>query len=626
MVPGILRAALWVVAIAASCAALGWAVPSDPAPPIRLAPDTREADMAGRILVLEDPGSTLNLESARKRRNEFVAYPGTADLNFGYRGQTYWLRLPLEVEPGAAREWLIEIAYPPLESVTVYLPDETQLQGGSRVPFSERIVAHRNHVFPFRLQPVGQHREVEILIRVSSQTTGLIPVRLRSSAAFHDYNLESYWAMGLYYGLLFSLGLYNLLLCVALRSAVYGYYVLWVLSLAGGVAALNGVGAQFLWSDSPAANVWSLPVSLLASNACAVLFSRRFLDTPGNFPRFDRLLATLMYVSLAGTLTAVAFPLRWAIQGMSFMALMVTGTLIVLAVLSVRRGVPSAHYYLAAWIVLLVGSFLTAMRNFGWFPNMFISQHGLQLGSACEMLLLSFALAARFNQLKRANEDAQARALDAARRHEAELESRVAERTAELGATNARLAESEAQLRELAHHDPLTGLPNRLRFAEHLQAALARSQRQHASLALMLIDLDGFKPINDRNGHAAGDTVLRAVAARLREGIRAGDFAARIGGDEFVVVLEAPQYLADAVRSGEKLLASLAGPIDFGGLVLHVGASVGLALSHAAQDADELLRQADAAMYRAKSGGRGRVCVHDGGALQDASRPVAVAG
>jgi hypothetical protein len=111
-------------------------------------------------------------------------------------------------------------------------------------------------------------------------------------------------------------------------------------------------------------------------------------------------------------------------------------------------------------MVLLVGSIPTALCNFDVMPNIFISQYGLQLGTALEMLLLSFALAARFDEMKRAKEAAQAETLAVARQHDAELVQRVSERTAELTATNARLAESEARLHDLAHHDALTDSPS----------------------------------------------------------------------------------------------------------------------------------------------------------------------
>lgn len=592
---------------------------SGQAAPIALSSASGEIDLAGKVQYLADASGKLTIADVRQRTGEFKTWPASADLNFGYQGRVYWIRLPFVANQDAPHDWVLEVAYPPLGNVDVYLADGKVLHGGANVPYTSRPVGHRNHVFRFQpaalpaASPAQDDKAAkaapvtELLMRVESETTGLIPVRLRSEQVFHNYNTNSMFAMGLYYGLLFALGAYNLMLFVALRSAAFGYYVLWIVALAGGVAGLNGVAAQYVWRDWGEGNIVVLPVFLLASNACAILFSRNFLDSRRNFPTFDRLLLVLGWYSLIACLLTPLLPLRLAIQGMSITAITVTSMLIGLAVVSVRRGVPSARYYLAAWIVLLLGSLLTAMRNFGLVPNMFISQYGLQLGSAFEMLLLSFALAARFNELKRAREEAM-------RQHEAELESRVHERTAELAATNVRLADSEAQLRALANQDALTGLANRRHFAEVLEVAIAQTSRMNASMAVLLIDLDGFKPVNDRHGHAAGDKVLETVAARLRAAVRAHDVAARIGGDEFAVVLSAPQTQADAERVGMKLVEVISAPIALGtpdGESVTVGASVGVVLTGAATTtADALMAQADAAMYAAKAAGRGHVQVY----------------
>jgi diguanylate cyclase (GGDEF)-like protein len=590
-------AAVWLLLFSACPCATAAATPT-----ITLSAAAGDVDLVGKVRYLKDESGALSFADVQARAAEFAAYPASADLNFGYRGRVYWVALPVTLAADAPRDWWLEIGYPPLEYVRFYAPDGTVMEGGARVPFSQRVVAHRNHVFPVTFPPDAQ--TATLYVRVQSDTTGLIPVRLRSAGAFHHNNVSSYMVMGVYYGLLFALGAYNLMLFVALRSAVFGYYVLWVIALAGGVAALNGVGSQFLWRDWTEASIAALAASLLASNALGVQFSRVFLETRTHFPRFDRLLVAVGVIGIVGALLTFVLPLRIGIQFMSVTALATTSVLIALAVAAVRRSVPSAGYYLIAWIVLLVGAGLSALRNFGLVPNMFISQYGLQIGSAFEMLLLSFALAARYNALKRANDEAQANLLAAARRQEAELEERVTARTLELAQTNTRLAESEARLRDLAHHDPLTGLPNRLRFAEQLNASLMRAAASGSDAAVLLLDLDGFKPVNDTFGHAAGDAVLQAVAARLRDVLRAEDFAARLGGDEFVVVLDAPQTQDHVWRVAEKLIAAIDVPVQHGKDAVKVGVSIGIAMGHA--DTSVLLRQADAALYRAKLQGRGR--------------------
>ena len=170
--------------------------------------------------------------------------------------------------------------------------------------------------------------------------------------------------------------------------------------------------------------------------------------------------------------------------------------------------------------------------------------------------------------------------------------------------------DTEQQLREAAARDALTGLPNRETLARHLTSAIAAAASGDHRGAVVFCDLDGFKAVNDVNGHDAGDTVLRVVAARLRAVLRGGDLVARLGGDEFVLVL---RDIGEHALQGmvDRLLAELGEPIDHRGRELRVTASLGIAvLDQQTSDADTILRRADTAMYRAKRAGRNRHAYH----------------
>jgi len=172
----------------------------------------------------------------------------------------------------------------------------------------------------------------------------------------------------------------------------------------------------------------------------------------------------------------------------------------------------------------------------------------------------------------------------------------------------------EEQLAYLAYHDPLTGLPNRVLVEQQLDLALARARRTDSSVALMFVDLDAFKEVNDELGHAAGDQLLTGVAARLRSVLRDSDVLARQGGDEFLVVLSDlhEEPVAAAERVSGKLLGALREPFVVGTAELRTGASIGVSLfPDDAADTETLLRHADAAMYRAKGAGGGRVAFHE---------------
>ncbi len=169
----------------------------------------------------------------------------------------------------------------------------------------------------------------------------------------------------------------------------------------------------------------------------------------------------------------------------------------------------------------------------------------------------------------------------------------------------------EAQLSYQAFHDPLTGLTNRRRFVEAAEGALA-GRPGTGSVAALFLDLDDFKTINDNLGHAAGDELLIAVATRLRADLRDSDLAARLGGDEFGVLLTDIPDAAYAISVAERLLARLIEPIEVAGATVEVGASVGVAIDSAAmRSVDDLLGDADVAMYQAKALGKGRYHVFD---------------
>ncbi|MDP3856933.1 MAG: diguanylate cyclase [Stagnimonas sp.] len=163
---------------------------------------------------------------------------------------------------------------------------------------------------------------------------------------------------------------------------------------------------------------------------------------------------------------------------------------------------------------------------------------------------------------------------------------------------------AEERLRVQAEYDFLTGLANRLVLERQLQVLAARAGRGEAGFAILFIDLDGFKPINDQHGHAVGDEVLKEVAQRLRDSVRASDICARLGGDEFAVVLSQVDDLAEAQQVAEKLLARISEPmLELGDGELIVGASLGIAMCplHGAS-VEEVLRAADLAMYEIKRG------------------------
>jgi diguanylate cyclase (GGDEF)-like protein/PAS domain S-box-containing protein len=204
-----------------------------------------------------------------------------------------------------------------------------------------------------------------------------------------------------------------------------------------------------------------------------------------------------------------------------------------------------------------------------------------------------------FPRLERAGAEA------ALQRYNEALEVRVAERTAELSQSLSALQQSEERLHHLAHHDPLTGLPNRLWLNVHLEQSIQQATRQQTKLALLFVDLDRFKHINDSLGHRAGDSLLQQLGDRLHQALRANDCVARISGDEFVVVLEDIKDVPHIGTAISRLMTVFEAPFHLEEQTVHMTASIGISLfPDDSSEAAALLRYADTAMYEAKEEGR----------------------
>ncbi|WP_436530506.1 diguanylate cyclase domain-containing protein [Actinoplanes sp. HUAS TT8] len=190
----------------------------------------------------------------------------------------------------------------------------------------------------------------------------------------------------------------------------------------------------------------------------------------------------------------------------------------------------------------------------------------------------------------------------------------------QLDTTLTELREHEQRLRHQALFDELTGLANRTHFREETTSALEAAEAHPGSVALLLVDLDGFKAVNDTHGHQAGDLLLAGVAEKLRQSVRSGDLVARLGGDEFAVLLR-ECTVRDAEQTAQRILRSMADPIDVGGVQVRAGASIGIACAEERDDVRTLLHDADMAMYASKHQGKGTWNRFEAGMVLSPSAP-----
>jgi len=364
------------------------------------------------FMFLEDKEGKLTLQEILRPETQAAFRPVPPigpGANFGPTRSAIWLRINLKTSLGTPGDWLLEVAYPPLDSVQLYSPDaafgmERQLAGDG-LPFASRAVAHRNHVLPVRLAPGSPNT---LYLRVESQGTLSVPARLWRPAALWKHDQASYAALSLYFGLLAGLLLYNLLLFASVRDVAYLIYVAFAGSMAIGQAALTGLGAQFLWPQWTWWNGVSPPVGMSAAAIFGLLFTRSFLSSASRMPSTDR----FMLLQLAGWILALlaALTLPYAVSSwmVTVLAVLSVVTMVAVSVISLQRGYPGARYFFTAWALLMLGVGTLTLHNIGALPSNAFTSNALLIGSALEMVLLSFA-ADRINVARRFKEQAQAR-------------------------------------------------------------------------------------------------------------------------------------------------------------------------------------------------------------------------
>ncbi|MEO8020341.1 7TM diverse intracellular signaling domain-containing protein [Polaromonas sp.] len=364
------------------------------------------------FMVLEDSSGELTLDEvlqpAQQARFNHVPQSGAAT-NFGLTRSAFWLRIALQAQADAPAQWLLEVAYPALDQLDLYTPNNrgefVRQSGGDLRPFASRVVPHRNHVLPVTLQPGGENL---VYLRVQSQGTLSAPVRLWQAPALWQHDQLEYSLLSLYFGLLVGLLLYNLLLYLSVRDRAYLIYVGFVGGMAVSQAALTGMGGQFFWPGQTWWNSVSPPVGMAAAAAFGILFARNFLNSAVRMPRMNRVMLALVGSWLLALLAALLLPYTVSSWMVTVLAVVSVTVVVLAGALSVRQKHPGASYFLTAWAVLLLGVATLVLHNTGVLPSNLLTSNSLLIGSALEMVLLSFALADRINIERNEKERAQA--------------------------------------------------------------------------------------------------------------------------------------------------------------------------------------------------------------------------
>lgn len=531
----------------------------------------------------------LTLRDVLAHTKDFQPVTSDDDLHLGYTQGDTWLTARLHNASPRPATWLVTFEYPFLDVVTLYTLraqfSEVQ-QSGSALPLSARALAHRQAVFPVML---AGGETVTLYSQVTAAGSKVLNYSVMTPDSFYTQNDRHNFWLATYFGMLLALGVYNFLLFLGLKERVFLYYALFSFGFTLAILTFNGLGTLIFWSALGEHTARLVAIGFTFASAMATLFAQSFLNTWRYSPRWHRMLSGCRMIYWVALLAALLLPIQYALRLMDVVGFSASLLLLVCGIYCSWRRVPSARLFVVAWSIFLLGAAVFALRNMSILPANFVTLHGIQIGSAIEMLLLSFALAARFNKLKWQKERAQANTVAMLKKQEAALEAKVAART--------------HALEQLANHDMLTGLLNRHGLVRYAEAALARSHDQHEPLALIMCDLDRFKPINDQFGHEAGDFVLQQVAKRLAHVAREGDHCARFGGDEFILLLEHIQdpSLLDDICS--RITQAVSAPIKLPcGALVQVGISIGMSLSRDDNcTLAQLLKEADCHMYAEKS-------------------------
>jgi len=543
---------------------------------LRLQPGADMRNVWPAVTLLADATHAMTVQDVWKLLDDF-APPAAPEGALGLRKETVWLRLPLDVEQPPREPWVAALDYGSMQEVDFYLVRDGQvLQHAARGylrPATRQSLTSRTP--EIQLDLAGGQR-YDLLIRVHTPGPMILPLSVselpeRSRASQRELLLQ-----GLLNGLALCLILYSLVQWRGQREKLFAYYALLVLGSAGFSLQFFGVGAQFLWPGQ----IWPERHVAILSGFLALVGSFLFLSHAlaphaprSRYVRGMRAGAALMAAAAVAHVLEL-LSLQAATLIMSVFGLAPSAASLPRAFRRMRQGDPLGGVLLVGWAVYGLAAGIFAGMAQGLLPANFWTLHSFQIGATLDMLIFLRVLGLRSAALRMA--------------------------------AHAALVERDT-MRSLAHTDALTGLLNRRSMQLELQEALAQCAPDRL-VAVYLLDLDGFKPVNDRYGHDVGDELLVAVAQRLREVAGPARQVARLGGDEFIVLAPGLQRPEQAQALGSAMLHAFRAPFALRRHGLHVGLSIGYALAPLdGTQAGDLIAQADRAMYRGKQAGKHRL-------------------
>ncbi len=383
--------------------------------------------------------------------------------NFGFTDSAYWVRFHLKNEAEARMKWLLLFSYAHMDHISLYRPTpsgkHTQKKAGDLLPFSHKEIKHRYFLFNL---PITKNRTHTYFLRIESKGPVQVPLYVLSQEAFLQQDRKEQIVLGLYFGLITALILYNLFLFFSIKEWSYLLYVISMAVIATAQMSYNGLAFEYVWPHSPWWTNRSVQFFMCASSFGAVWFTLSFLPTKKNTPKLHGILLFLMGISLLGMVLAV-FADYSVSMPLAMLLVVVFGIVLTVAgIVFQRKGYRPVRYYLIAWSMYSCGIVLIVFRTVGILPNVFFTEYGVQIGSVLAVILLSLALADQINILGMEKKQIQASARK-------DLQSKVREKTTEL---NEKYDELEAAVDQIVKS---------IQYGEMIQRSLLPDQNSVAA-------------------------------------------------------------------------------------------------------------------------------------------------
>lgn len=494
----------WLVIAAATASA---------AAPARLDDGTKTLNLGPHLAYFKDDSRALTVaEVARAEYAERFQPIGDATPNLGYSTAAVWFRFTVRSDAPTDTVRLLDVAFPRLDRVEVFEPDPAEPDGfrmlvnGDTLPFSSREVKNRNLVFRLRVRP-GAPRTY--YARVTTTSTVQFPATLYSPEQFCEADHDEQAVLGMFYGIVLVMAVYNLFIFLATRDRGYLFYVLYGASLGFTLLTLHGWGFEYLWPENPWWNNAAIAFYPSLTVVFGNLFAKYFLGTPGRAPWLDRILGLLAVVGLVGALGAFTPFLPIFFQLLAALLIVSAGANLTVAFLSLADNHRPAVFYLTAQSALLVSAIASMFNIFGFLPSNLFTRHAVPVGMTLELVLLSLGLADRIRTLRREKEAAEANAVIKARDSEI-----FRLRNVELADANRALADS-------------------LAYGQTIQRAILPTSEEFTAAFAATIRL--FRPKDLVSGdfywlYRTGNSVYFAVADCTGHGVP-GAFMSMIGND-----------------------------------------------------------------------------------------------